>query len=103
MAPINIQLDSTGTALFCSFSGFRPRLLPSHIARAYVGHSIDARSVYYVPPALMRLDAIRLEPDLSAMTGLQSLDVRGAKVTGDGVRALQKALPKCQVEWGVKK
>jgi len=51
----------------------------------------------------MRLDAIRLEPDLSAMTGLQSLDVRGAKVTGDGVRALQKALPKCQVEWGVKK
>jgi hypothetical protein len=62
--PINIQLDSTGTALFCTFSGFRPRLLPSHIARAYPGRSIDARSVYYVPSALMRLDAKRLEPDL---------------------------------------
>jgi hypothetical protein len=62
--PINIQLDSTGTALFCTFSGFRPRLLPSHIARAYAGRSVDARSVYYVPPALMRLDANRLEPDL---------------------------------------
>jgi hypothetical protein len=62
--PINIQLDSTGKALFCTFSGFRPRLLPSHIVRAYRGRSVDARSVYYVPPVLMRLNAKNLELDL---------------------------------------
>ena len=62
--PINIQLDATRTALFCSFAGFRPRLLPQHIARAYPDRAVDARSVYYVPPVLMRLDAGSLQPDL---------------------------------------
>lgn len=62
--PINIQLDTTGTALFCSFAGFRPRLLPQHVAKAYAGRVVDARTVYYVPPALMRLDAQTLAPDL---------------------------------------
>jgi hypothetical protein len=61
--PINIQLDSTGAALFCTFSGFRPRLLPAHVAQAYPGRSVDAHSVYYVPPVLMRLDARSLELD----------------------------------------
>lgn len=63
--PINIQTDTTGKALFCTFSGFRPRLLPSHIALAYPKRSVDSRSVYYVPPVLMRFDANRLEPDAS--------------------------------------
>jgi hypothetical protein len=61
--PINIQTDATGKALFCTFAGFRPRLLPSHVARAYPKRSIDPLSVYYVPPVLMRFDANRLEPD----------------------------------------
>ena len=62
--PINIQLDSTGGALFCTFAGFQPRLLPAHIARAYPKRSCDPRNVYFVPPVLMRLDAERLEPDI---------------------------------------
>ena len=62
--PINIQLDTTGTALFCSFAGFRPRLLPRHVANAYAGRVVDASKIYYVPPALMRLNAQTLEPDL---------------------------------------
>jgi len=62
--PINIQLDESRQALFCSFSGFRPRLLPAHIARAYPRRATSTRSTQYVPPLLMRFDAGRLEPDV---------------------------------------
>jgi len=61
--PINIQLDSTRQRLFCSFSGFRPRLLPRHVARAYKGLVADLNQIRYVPPLLMRFDSARLEPD----------------------------------------
>lgn len=61
--PINIQLDSSRQRLFCSFSGFRPRLLPRHVARAYGGLVADLTQIRYVPPLLMRFDAARLEPD----------------------------------------
>lgn len=61
--PINIELDLSRKALFCTFSGFRPRLMPSHIAKAYPERAVDPKSVYYVPPALMRLDAETLKPD----------------------------------------
>ena len=40
--PINIQLDPSRKRLFCSFSGFRPRLLPRHIASAYPERVVDA-------------------------------------------------------------
>jgi hypothetical protein len=62
--PINIQLDSSGSVVFCTFAGFRPRLLPAHIARAYPNRTADPSSIYYVPPALIRLKAASLAPDL---------------------------------------
>ena len=43
--PINIELDPRGDYLFCSFFGFRPRLLPRHIARAYRDLHIDPRTI----------------------------------------------------------
>ncbi len=61
--PINVQLDSSRQRLFCSFSGFRPRLLPRHVARAYEGQVADLTQIRYVPPLLMRFDATSLEPD----------------------------------------
>jgi hypothetical protein len=62
--PINIQLDSSRQRVFCSFSGFRPRLLPRHVALAYEGMVADVSQIRYVPPLLMRFDATRLEPDI---------------------------------------
>jgi hypothetical protein len=61
--PINLQLDSSGERLFASFAGFRPRLLSTHIARAYHGRAADPHSTGYVPPLLIRLNARTLEPD----------------------------------------
>src|SRR5262249_22619219 len=61
--PINIQLDASRESLFCSFAGFRPRLLSRHIANAYNGRVVDARNIRYVPPLVMRFDAKSLEPD----------------------------------------
>jgi hypothetical protein len=61
--PINIELDSTGQYLFCTFSGFRPRLLPRHIARAYPDISVEPSKIRYVPPLLMRFKASTLEVD----------------------------------------
>ncbi len=61
--PINIQLDSRRKRLFCSFSGFRPRLLSRHIARAYSGMAVDPLKIRYVPPLLMRFDANTLLPE----------------------------------------
>ena len=61
--PINIQLDSSKQHVFCSFSGFRPRLLPRHVALAYAGLVANVDEIAYVPPLLMRLNADTLEPD----------------------------------------
>jgi hypothetical protein len=60
--PINIELDSARRRLYCSFAGFRPRLLPRHIAAAYPDLAVDANRIRYVPPLLMRFDADTLEP-----------------------------------------
>lgn len=64
--PINVQLDSTGEKLFCSFNGFRPRLLPRHVAAAYEGAVADVSEIRYVPPLLMRLDAETMKPDFGS-------------------------------------
>jgi hypothetical protein len=61
--PINIQVGPDGERLFCSFSGFRPRLLPRHIAAAYPHRVVDHATIRSVPPLLMRMDAETLEPD----------------------------------------
>ena len=61
--PINIELDPRGEFLFCSFSGFRPRLLPRHVARAYPNVHVDPQAIRYVPPLLMRMRADTLEVD----------------------------------------
>jgi hypothetical protein len=61
--PINIELNATREHLFCSFAGFRPRLLPRHIAAAYPGIAIEPTAIRYVPPVLIRMDAETLEPD----------------------------------------
>jgi hypothetical protein len=61
--PINIQLDSSREHVFCSFSGFRPRLLPRHVALAYEGLVANVDEIAYVPPLLMRMNADTLEPD----------------------------------------
>lgn len=61
--PINIELDPRGDYLFCTFSGFRPRLLPRHVARAYRDLHVDPRTIRYVPPLLLRMRADTLEVD----------------------------------------
>ena len=61
--PINIQLDSSKRRLFCSFAGFKPRLLPRHIVAAYLDLAADYTAIRFVPPALLRLDARTLELD----------------------------------------
>lgn len=60
--PINIQLDASRKQLYCNFSGFQPRLLSAHIAKAYPGMVVDPETIRHVPPLLMRFDAGRLEP-----------------------------------------
>jgi hypothetical protein len=61
--PINIQLDSSGQRLFCTFNGFHPRLVSRHIAAAYSDSMVDPATIRYVPPLLMRFRADTLEPD----------------------------------------
>jgi hypothetical protein len=61
--PINIELDATKERLFCSFAGFRPRLLPKHVAKVYQDIVVDARRIRHVPPLLMRFKARDLTPD----------------------------------------
>jgi hypothetical protein len=60
--PINIALDRSQEAVYCSFSGFRPRLLPQHVHEAYSDIAVDPGRVRYVPPLIMRLDARTLQP-----------------------------------------
>jgi hypothetical protein len=62
--PINIELDPANRRLFCTFSGFRPRLLPRHITDAYPGLTVDHRRIRYVPPLLLRFRADTLEVDV---------------------------------------
>ena len=37
---------------------------------------------------------------LEALTGLTTLDLRKTRVTAEGIDALKKALPKCEIRWG---
>lgn len=67
--PINVQLDSSGESLFCSFAGFRPRLLPRHVLRAYGARAADMCDVRFVPPLIMRLDPKTLSPQRMANRG----------------------------------
>ncbi|WP_410574311.1 M67 family metallopeptidase [Amycolatopsis sp. cmx-4-61] len=86
--PINIQLDPAGRRLFCSFSGFRPRLLPRHIAGAYPGRVVELDTIRHVPPLLMRLDAATLEPDSDGGRGhLSYAEPIAMIVAGDGAAA----------------
>ena len=64
--PINIGIASSGRRLFCTFNGFRPRLLTRHVAAAYPHLVVDEQAVRYVPPLLMRFDAETLMPDYDA-------------------------------------
>lgn len=83
--PINVQLDSSRQRVFCSFSGFRPRLLPRHVAQAYEGLVADVSQIRYVPPLLMRLDATSLEPDTdSKRRHLSYAEPIAFTVVGDG-------------------
>ncbi len=83
--PINIQLDPSRQRLFCSFSGFRPRLLPRHIAAAYPDRLVDIDTIRYVPPLLMRLDAATLQPDATGGRGhLSYAEPMAMVVAGDG-------------------
>lgn len=61
--PINIELDPSRRHLFCTFAGFRPRLLPMHIASAYKGRAVNPETIRYVPPVLMRFSAEDLVPE----------------------------------------
>jgi hypothetical protein len=61
--PINIELDDAGEHLFCTFSGFRPRLLPKHVAKAYPKLTVKPSAIRYVPPLLLRFNASTLEVD----------------------------------------
>lgn len=67
--PINIEIDESKEALYCSFSGFRPRLLPRHVFSAYSDIAVDPSSIRYVPPLIMRLDARTLQPQTVAFRG----------------------------------
>ena len=67
--PININVEEFGEAVFCSFSGFQPRLLPQHVYRAYADIAVDPARVRHVPPLIMRLDAKTLEPMKSPARG----------------------------------
>ncbi len=85
--PINLNLDSRRERLFASFNGFRPRLLPRHIASAYPGRVVDARRIRYVPPLLMRFDAHTLEPDHDGKRRhLSYAEPVALAVVGDGNR-----------------
>jgi hypothetical protein len=61
--PINVELDATRGALFCTFNGLHPRLLPRHIVDAYPDQAADPAALRPIPSAMMRLDAKTLRPD----------------------------------------
>ena len=83
--PINIMLDPAKRRLFCTFSGFRPRLLPRHIAEAYSNRLVDPTTIRYVPPLLMRFDASTLEPEYDQKRGhLSYSEPVAMTIAGDG-------------------
>jgi hypothetical protein len=86
--PINISLDQSRTHLFCTFAGFRPRLLSRHIAASYPGRAIHPEAISYVPPLLIRLDAQTLQPDYSGsrdyLSYAEPVAMCVAGATGDG-------------------
>jgi hypothetical protein len=61
--PINIELDSSRRALYCTFNGFHPRLLPRHIAAGYPDQVVKHPNIRTVPSLMMRFDAKTLRPD----------------------------------------
>jgi hypothetical protein len=61
--PVNIERSPTGRYLYCSYGGFRPRLLSRHVACAYPERLAPYDRIRYVPPLLMRHDAETLAPD----------------------------------------
>ncbi len=83
--PINIELSADRRSIFCSFSGFQPRLLPRHIADAYPGRAVRAANQRYVPALLMRMSADTLEPEYDDTRGYMSYaePVADAVVGGD--------------------
>ncbi|HZM75862.1 MAG TPA: hypothetical protein VFC19_09060 [Candidatus Limnocylindrales bacterium] len=86
--PINIQLGPDGKRLFCSFSGFRPRLLPHHIAVAYPDRVVDHTTIRSVPPLLMRMDAETLKPDVQGGRGhLSYAEPMAMVVTGTAAQS----------------
>ena len=83
--PINMQLDSRGQRLFCTFNGFHPRLLPRHIAAAYPDLTVDPAAIRHVPPLLMRFVADSLEPDFDPQRRhLSYAEPVAIAVVGDG-------------------
>lgn len=84
--PINIQLDSRREKLFCSFSGFRPRLLPEHVATAYPSRVVDRNTIRSVPSLLIRLNAETLEADSEGTRShISYAEPMAMTVAGDGV------------------
>jgi hypothetical protein len=84
--PINLEIDARSGCLFASFAGFRPRQLSRHIAAAYPGRAVDPRTVRYIPPLVMRLDAETLTPDTgngAALSYAESIAMALA-TAGDG-------------------
>lgn len=61
--PINIELDASRRALFCTFNGYHPRLMPRHIANGYPARVVEHSSIRPVPSVMMRFDAETLRPD----------------------------------------
>ncbi len=83
--PINIELDPAKRRLFCTFSGFRPRLLSRHIAAAYPNRVVDPATIRNVPPLLMRFNAATLEPEYDQNRGhLSYAEPIAMTVAGDG-------------------
>jgi hypothetical protein len=83
--PINMALDSSRQRLFCTFSGFHPRLVPRHIAAAYPDLAVDPATIRYVPPLLMRFNAKTMEPDYdSRRRHLSYAEPVAVAVVGDG-------------------
>ena len=61
--PINIELDASRRALYCTFNGYHPRLMPRHIAAGYPDRVVSHDTIRPVPSVMIRFDAETLRPD----------------------------------------